>query len=243
MADHPKQANYTITVLKLLLSWAKSQGEIEVNRAEGVSKLKEGDRRHIIWTQEEIASFNRVAPPYLRLAMALALETGQRQGDLLLLRKTAVKDGIIQLCQSKGGVPVAIPVSPELSRALDLHPFPDCPTVLCNSAGEAWNPRGDGFRSAWAKVCRDAGISGKTFHDLRGTFVTRKFEDGWKAEEIAFVTGHSLANLAILERYTNRDSAARAKAQVLRHRMYDTALSNQTANQNGNAGLHFEKVV
>ncbi|MDC7685033.1 tyrosine-type recombinase/integrase [Asticcacaulis sp. BYS171W] len=237
MSGHPKQANYTITVLKLLLSWAKTQGDIEVNPAEGVSKLKEGDRRHIVWSQDEIDAFNKAAPPHLRLAMSLALETGQRQGDLLILSKTAIKDGVIELRQNKGDVPVAVPVSPELFEVLSNHPHPDSVTVLCNGSGEPWNPKGDGFRSAWSSVCRDAGITGKTFHDLRGTFVTRKFEAGWKAEDIAFVTGHSLANLSILERYTNRESASRAKAQKLRERMYGAKMSNQGENQEENAGL------
>ena len=48
-------------------------------------KLYHGTRVHKIWHDEEVARFLRTAPPYLRLAMLLAINTGQRQGDLLRL--------------------------------------------------------------------------------------------------------------------------------------------------------------
>jgi integrase len=36
-----------------------------------------------------------------------------------------------------------------------------------------------------------AGITGKTFHDLRGTFVTLAHRNGSSIKEIAEITGHS----------------------------------------------------
>jgi integrase len=43
--------------------------------------------------------------------------------------------------------------------------------MLVNSDGQPWTP--DGFRSPWRKACAAAGVIGVTFHDLRGTAVTR----------------------------------------------------------------------
>jgi integrase len=50
----------------------------------------------------------------------------------------------------------------------------------------------DGFRSSCGKACKKAGIRDDlTFHDLRGTSVTRLAEAGSEVLEIATITGHS----------------------------------------------------
>ena len=51
-----------------------------------------------------------------------------------------------------------------------------------------------------AKVCQKVGISDVTFHDLRGTAVTRLALPGCTNNEIAWITGHSLRDVdAILD--------------------------------------------
>ena len=46
--------------------------------------------------------------------------------------------------------------------------------------------------------CERAGISGLTFHDLRGTAVVRSAVAGASVPQIAAVTGHSLRNVAAM---------------------------------------------
>ena len=61
------------------------------------------------------------------------------------------------------------------------------------------------FRNTWVKTARKAQISGLTFHDLRGTAVTRLAEAGCSAAEIASITGHSMRDVgAILDVYLAR---------------------------------------
>ena len=57
------------------------------------------------------------------------------------------------------------------------------------------------------KACKKAGISGLTFHDFRGTAVTRLAEAGATEAEIATLTGHSLADVkSVLDaNYLRRD--------------------------------------
>ena len=69
---------------------------------------------------------------------------------------------------------------------------------------------------------RVAGIDGLTFHDLRGTAVTRLSEAGCTPQEIATITGHSLRDVAaILDRYLGRTEkiAQGAIAKLERARM------------------------
>jgi hypothetical protein len=62
---------------------------------------------------------------------------------------------------------------------------------------------------AWRGVMRKAGIAGITFHDLRGTAVTRLAVVGCTEAEISSITGHSLRDIrSILDsHYLHRDPA------------------------------------
>jgi integrase len=77
----------------------------------------------------------------------------------------------------------------------------------------------NGFRSAWRAACAQAGVSGVTFHDLRGTFATRRLSEGWTTEDVALCTGHSLRDLASLERYVSRAGVAAKRAEAMAKRM------------------------
>ncbi len=71
----------------------------------------------------------------------------------------------------------------------------------------------------------------KTFHDLRGNFVTSRFALGWTREEVAMSSGHSMRNLAMLDVYTDREAASRATAQRINERE-KTAGQDHTQNEN-----------
>jgi integrase len=60
---------------------------------------------------------------------------------------------------------------------------------LVSTEGTPWTS--DGFRASWGKACKLAGIVGVTFHDLRGTAVTRLALAGCTEAEIATITGSS----------------------------------------------------
>jgi integrase len=90
----------------------------------------------------------QVASPELRLALRLALDTGQRQGDLLLLLWNAFDGRAISLRQSKTGAWVEVPCTNELRAALNTRRRSTL--ILTNSHGKPWTP--DGFRSSWRKA-------------------------------------------------------------------------------------------
>jgi integrase len=65
----------------------------------------------------------------------------------------------------------------------------------------------DGFRTSFGKQCAAAEVEGLTFHDFRGTAVTRLALAGCSEAEIASITGHSLSDVrGILDKhYLSRD--------------------------------------
>lgn len=207
-AKSRRQADYSWTVLARILSWSKDRGLIAVNPCERGGRVYRGTRADKVWTADDEANFLAKAPVHLRLALTLALWTGQRQGDLLALSWTAYDGQKIRLRQSKTGVRVAIPVGEPLRLALDAAAkAKTATTVLTNTDGQPW--KADGFRTAWRRACAGAGIVGVTFNDLRGTAVTRLALAGATEAEIATITGHALRDVrSILDHhYLSRDPA------------------------------------
>ncbi len=185
---HPRKADLYMSVLKRVLSFAVDREMITRHPLEHVEKISDGTRRDVIWTDAEIAAFKASAPEPLQRALMLALWTGQRQGDLLKLTWNAYDGQAIYLRQSKTGSHVRVKASKELRNCLDNAPRGDAVTILTNSRGKPWT---SGFKSSWRKSVAAAGIKDRTFHDLRGTFITLAYREGASIKEIAEVSGHS----------------------------------------------------
>ena len=187
-----RQADYAWTVPARVLSWGVDRGLVAANPCERGGRLYRGSRRDNIWTATDEAAFRQRAPAHLHLPLLLALWTGQRQGDLLSLPWSAYDGTHIRLRQRKTGRRVVIPIGAPLKAALDAAPRRS-PIILTNSEGKPWTS--DGFRASWGKACKAAGIIGVTFHDLRGTAVSRLAFVGSTVAEIAAITGHSLRDV------------------------------------------------
>jgi integrase len=201
-----RQADYAWQVLALVLAWALDRGLIMANPCARGGRLYRANRVEKIWTEDDEAAFLRSAPVHLHLPLLLALWTGQRQGDLLRLPWSAYDSTHIRLKQSKTGARVVLPIGAPLKAA--LAGAKKCgPFILTNKAGRPWTSHG--FQASWRLAARKAGIVGITFHDLRGTAVTRLAIVGCTEAEIATITGHSLRDVrSILDtHYLARDPA------------------------------------
>jgi integrase len=201
-----RQADYAWVVLARVLSWALDRGLIGANPCERGGRLYRGSRADKIWTVDDERSFLERAPAHLHLPLLLALWTGQRQGDLLRLPWSAYDGARIRLRQSKTGARVVVPVGAPLRAALDKAPKHS--TVMLTSTDKRpWTP--DGFRASWRKACAAVGVVGVTFHDLRGTAVTRLALVECTEAEIATITGLGLRQVrSILDaNYLHRDPA------------------------------------
>ena len=231
MASTPRKADYAWTTLARVLSVARDRGRIAVNPCERGGRLYRAERSDKIWTEADIGRLMAVAGRSLTDALMLALWTGQRQGDLLRLSWAAYDGKHIRLQQSKGGRHLKIPVGTLLRERLDGVNRVS-PMVLTNACGAPWTS--DGFRTSWGKACAKAGITELTFHDLRGSAVTRLAIAGCSVPEIAAITGHALKDVEdILDKhYLSRDQAlAETAIRKLERNQRRTKPVNQGVNR------------
>ena len=218
-----RQADYVCSTFAAIMAWANDRGLILSNPCERPGKLYRSGRAELIWTEADEAALLKVAPPRIRLAYLLAVWTGQRQGDLLRLTWTAYDGLHIRLKQGKTGKRVVIPVRGILKAALDeAAKDKRAVTILTTVTGTTWT--GHGFSATWRKTLAKAKVTGLTFHDLRGTAVTRLALAGCNEAEIATFTGHSLKDVATIldAHYLSRDV-----------RLAESALSKREAHEVG----------
>lgn len=238
-----KQADYTMTMLGIILSWSVDRGLLSANHAYRPGKVYKVDRAGKIWTEDIIQSFLDVASPEMGFAMVMAKDTGQRQGDLLALTWAAYDGKTIKLTQSKTKAEVSIPVTIDLQREFaktkdrisksGIHSR----TILARPDGQPWKT--DHFRHEWRRTSIAAGIDGLTFNDLRGTAVTALADAGCTIPEISAITGHSPKSAeVILSRYLAR---TKAQGQAAIHKLENhrrTNSANRAANQSKTGGRH-----
>ena len=197
-----------------------------MNVCERGGRIYSGSRKDVIWTEEQVAAFAARAPRHLRRVMNLALWTGQRQGDLLTMQWAAYDGRHIRVAQAKTDARVKVPVHASLRAELEAT-VDRAGAILKTTDGTPWTS--SGFRASWRKACAKAGVSGVTFHDLRGTAVVALALSGCTVPEIASITGHSLADAETIlsKHYLGRDvrlaEAAMAKREAREKRDDDGA--------------------
>jgi integrase len=209
-----KWQDYHWTVLKIILNWGRDRGLLQWQAPSRARKLYRPDRSEKVWLASDIAAMGKACSPELSWAMELALLTGQRQGDLLLLTWTQLREGWLVLRQGKTKARVEIPLSGALGALLARIPK-RAVTILTNSRGLPWTE--GGFRASWAKAFHAAELAELHFNDLRGTAVVNLADAECTVPEIASITGHSLKSVnTILEKYwtRTRTQAANATAKL-----------------------------
>lgn len=195
MSDTPRAADLSMTVLARLFSWAAKRNIIGSNPLRsGFEKHHSGTRRDAIWSPGQINLILTQGKPHFQNAVQMALWTMQRQGDLLAMTTVSYDPTLdrIRIVQGKGGSKVWIKPQPVLKSIIE--DASDRQRILCNSRGENWTS--SGFQSSWRKEMQRLGITGVTFHDLRGTAISHAYytmigSHDEKIKRISEISGHS----------------------------------------------------
>jgi enterobacteria phage integrase len=210
-ADTPGAANTIVRMLKLLLNFAFDDGLIPANPAAKMKLLKVGEWR--AWTDEECAAFEARWPAGTmeRRAYALALYTGQRKGDLVLMTRAHCKDGFIRVVQGKTDEELWIPEHRDLTAELTCC---EHMSLLTTSQGKAFDAVyfGAWFADAIGKASLEDDC---VLHGLRKTAARKLAEAGCTEEQIKAVTGHTTS--AMVAHYVKGANQRKlAKAAILK---------------------------
>ncbi len=194
MKDSPRSADMHLGLLARVFAWAKDNEIILRNPLERVERLHEGSRRDTVWTIDQINTILTRAAPHIRNVACMALWTMQRQADLLTMPMIAFDGERVSIKQHKTGARVRISAAPAIAPILAEAKASGRQRVLVNSFGQNWTS--SGFKSSWRKEMSRLGISGVTFHDLRGTAITYAYANLDRPHEekiqlIAEISGHA----------------------------------------------------
>jgi integrase len=227
-ASKPRAADTGLQVLSVVIGHGiDPMGVIGVNPCNGLKRLYKSDRSEIIWLSEDIDALRQVAPAEVMHAVMLAATTGLRQGDLVRLTWSCVKDDHIHLSgTSKNAIEAYIPLYAEMRAVLSAIPKRS-PVILTNSLGAPWGDdtgKDDGkhLRKAFGRAknrlpaAQLAHIGEKHFHDLRGTAATKFYLAGLSVRVIAEIMAWEEETVdKIIRKYVGRKAATMALIQQL----------------------------
>jgi integrase len=209
----PATVNREMSVLAKIFTLALQQGVVATNPCRQVKKLREDNQRTRYLSGEEEAALMAAleSRPRLKHIVVLAIHTGMRFGEIMKLRWSEVdfSRNLIHVKGTKTGKDRAIPMSRTVrSEMLELEQRQESKEwVFPNAATGKQQLR---VTRSWYSACREAGIEGLRFHDLRHTAATRMADAGADAFTIAAILGH--ATIQMTARYTHATSEAKRRA-------------------------------
>lgn len=204
-ADRPAAANNMLRCLSSMLGWSVPRGWRPDNPCREIKPLRGGEG-YAPWSWDVIKAAEAELRADLWWIVALALYTGQRQGDVLKMRWDAIQGNMITVRQEKTGKRLAIPLHKDLRAVLATIPQ-RAVTIATSTEGRPWTK--DGFKATWNKH-RPAAIKGLVFHGLRKSAVVTLLECGCSDAEVAAITGQSREMVEHYAKQVNQGKLAAA---------------------------------
>ena len=244
-ARTPAKANAVIVMLRILLKHAIREEIVKSHPAlEAGPGLESAAPSGKLWPIDAISLFvetaDRLGWHSMGTAVVINHWIGQRQGDILAMRRIAYRGGRFHVKQGKTDAYVAVPDSPWVLRRVDtellrqknrkIEPLATGPLLLCETTGRQWKE--DHFRHIFAEIREAAAAEWATFFledgstidtrdlqflHLRQTAITELAIAGSTTLQIAGITGHTPKSVEqILTRYLVRTSALAAAGTAKR---------------------------
>lgn len=207
--------NRELACLKRALNLAAKSTPPKLFRVPHIPMLEERNVRKGFFEREEFLAVRAAAPDYLKPLITAAFYTGMRKGELLCLRWNQVNlnERTIQLHPQetkneearKIFMPEALYQCLSAQKMLRDFQCPDCLFVFFRDGMPIKS-----FRDAWNKACRDIGLEGRLFHDLRRTAVRNLIRCGVSEAVAMRISGHKTRS--IFSRYNIVSESDLAKA-------------------------------
>ncbi|WP_147395142.1 tyrosine-type recombinase/integrase [Azospirillum cavernae] len=209
----------------VLWNFGRRLGVVSVNVWKDLD-LEAPDPDVHIWSDEEIAAVvakaDEMARASVGTAVMLASESGQRQADVLDMRRGREWDGVtLRRVQNKTKAYVTVPATKLLLDRLASLSKDNLLLVASETTRRQW--RQQTFSRTFREIADAAGFPQIEFRSLRATCVCRLASAGCSIPEIASITGHTLVSVHhILKHYWRPDSdqARNAISKVEAFRLY-----------------------
>lgn len=160
--------------------------------------------------------------PLIVPIVRFALETAMRRGEILPLRWAQVDlpRRTVTVLEAKNGYSRVIPIT-EVALAVLSSVKPD----KVRSDAVVFEVSENAFKLAWQRLVKRANLIDLHFHDLRHEAISRLFELGLTAPEVASISGHR--TLSQLSRYAHASN----HSIRLKLRITQPALEGQQSSQ------------
>lgn len=203
--------NMFVGMVGTIYSWARSPrggSRTTLKPTEGIGKRKTGE--HQPWPTEIVEAGVNAKDDDIRLMVRLLYFTGQRIGDVLKMRWSDVRNGILEVTQQKTGKTVFIPLLAELREELDRTKKRGL-TIVANLRGQKRSV--DVVRVELQAFTEKLGV--KTVpHGLRKNAVNALLEAGCTVAETSSITGQTYQ---IVEHYAKQiNQRGMAEAAILK---------------------------
>jgi len=198
------RANREHSFMSKVFSWAYERGKVSLNPCQKVRRFSEKPRDRYI-TDEEYGAVYAAARPTLKALMEISYCCAARQGDVLSMKRSQLKEDGIYICQGKTNKAQIKKWSDRLREAVDLafssQPIRHVDALFVSKGGSKVTTYM--VRGWWDKAKADAkeinpsmGID-FTFHDIKAKSISDY--DGNKQK----FSGHkTLSQVAIYDRRT-----------------------------------------
>jgi integrase len=209
--------NRELQPLKQAFTLAVRQGRLA--KAPYIPLLREDNAREGFFEQNEFNAVVRHLPKPIDDVARFAYFSGWRKGEILSLRWSAVdrKGREIRLRTSKSGHGRLLPLEGELwaiiARRWKGRGFRRPSDGMSGISEFVFHRQGKSigeFRKSWATACKEAGVPGKLFHDLRRTAVRNMVRAGVPQSVAMAISGHRTISMFL--RYNITSDEDRRKA-------------------------------
>ena len=198
-ATTPASAQAFIDTLHGLFKWAVKAKLAASDPTTGVKVETPPKRKggYPPWTDEDMAKFEARWPrgSRERVMIDILTYTGLRIGDVSLLGRQHVRNGVIKIDNEKTGMRVEIPMLAPLKATIEAGPTGDLAFIVTRR-GTPFNKCA--LSAAFVEAAKEAGVRSKSAHGLRKAAATRAAENGATERELEAIFGWSGGRMATL---------------------------------------------